>query len=408
MKTKCPCWVFAGVLGCAVLCSQSRASGLVVHEWGTFTSVQGSDGKPLSWTPLSASHLPRFVYNWRAPGGGRENCPWLGEEGKGSISALARLETPVIYFYTDTPKQVDISVRFPKGLITEWYPQASSVGPSAKNGVPTNESRIEWSHVQLLPGSQEAPPTDSSGSHYFTARDTDAAMLRVPQLNAKGSEYEKFLFYRGVANFVAPLRISMKSDTDVSLVNEGSAAISDLFVLRVTGSRAQFIAVDHLASHEQRTIALGDANNGAGLEATSVQLHETMRRSLEQKGLYPKEAEAMVNTWGDSWFKEAGVRVLYILPGAWTESVLPMKPNPKPSELVRVMVGRSEVFSPGKEKRLSHELTQAQTGSKEASRRLEEEVRALGRFGPPALDRVQAILRSEQQGSQATGVASVR
>src|SRR5580658_559406 len=39
-----------------------RASGLVVHEWGTFTSVAGADGQAVEWTPLSApSDLPCFV-----------------------------------------------------------------------------------------------------------------------------------------------------------------------------------------------------------------------------------------------------------------------------------------------------------------------------------------------------------
>ena len=38
-------------------------SDLVVHEWGTFTSVSGSDGVSLEWRPLSGpSDLPSFVY----------------------------------------------------------------------------------------------------------------------------------------------------------------------------------------------------------------------------------------------------------------------------------------------------------------------------------------------------------
>lgn len=404
MKTKCACLLVAGVLGCAAFPSQSQASGLSVHEWGTFTSVQGSDGKTLTWTPLSSSRLPRFVYDWRSPGEGREKCPWLADEGKGSIPALARLETPVVYFYTDEPKEVDVSVRFPKGLITEWFPQASLVGPSAQHGVPNDESRIEWSHVQLLPGSKEVLPADSSGSHYFTARNTDAAIIHTPSLKGHGDgEFEKFLFYRGVANFASPLQVSMKSESALTLVNDGASPIAHLFVLRVTGAQAQLVTLEQLRPGQEQTVLLGNADNCEAVASVSANLVKAMRHSLEQTGLYPREAEAMINTWGDSWFKETGVRVLYVLSPEWTEHTLPMELNPKPGELVRAMVGRSEVISPAIEKRLVRELAEVQKGSQEAERRLRDEIRVMGRFGPPALERAQSILRQEP-----AGVASAR
>jgi hypothetical protein len=37
---------------------------LVVHEWGTFTSIAGRNGTAVDWRPLDgASDLPKFVYN---------------------------------------------------------------------------------------------------------------------------------------------------------------------------------------------------------------------------------------------------------------------------------------------------------------------------------------------------------
>ena len=36
------------------------ASGLIVHEWGTFTSIAGKDGVALEWRPLNgSSDLPK-------------------------------------------------------------------------------------------------------------------------------------------------------------------------------------------------------------------------------------------------------------------------------------------------------------------------------------------------------------
>src|SRR5438105_3119007 len=113
--------LFAGFL------TSSSSRGYVAHEWGTFTSVQGGDGVLLDWRPLETSRLPGFVYNWSNPGLNRQVRPVFGKAG---MIALQRMETPVIYFYSDHAQSVNVSVDFPKGIITEWYPQAKQIGPS--------------------------------------------------------------------------------------------------------------------------------------------------------------------------------------------------------------------------------------------------------------------------------------
>ncbi len=50
------------------------------------------------------------------------------------------METPAIYFYAKEPRTVGVSVQFPRGLITEWYPQASRVGPAMG---PTNSPDVQ-------------------------------------------------------------------------------------------------------------------------------------------------------------------------------------------------------------------------------------------------------------------------
>src|SRR5258708_38628683 len=106
MKTKSQYlkWLLTAVslttAGVAVtlLTAGKRPAGYVAHEWGTFTSVQGADGALLNWRPLESSRLPKFVYNWRNPGLGRQP---IGEliPGKSALVTLQRMETPVIYFY---------------------------------------------------------------------------------------------------------------------------------------------------------------------------------------------------------------------------------------------------------------------------------------------------------------------
>src|SRR5437660_9669809 len=183
----------------------------VAHEWGTFTSVQGADGVSLEWNPLETTKLPKFVYDWTKPGLDRRPAGGLNSGLKSRFLTLQRMETPVIYFYSDAERTVDVTVRFPQGLITEWYPQAHDIGPSAfppnklataldglvrqtgaqprftiaslfgRKGVP--DSRIRWKSIRVLPSGRNADlaaviPTDTSGLHYFAARETDAAFVR--------------------------------------------------------------------------------------------------------------------------------------------------------------------------------------------------------------------------------------
>src|SRR5664279_5667855 len=81
------------------LTMESFGAKYTAHEWGTFTSVQGGNGELLSWRPLKTSELPDFVHNWSKPGLNRFASTMF--VGKGEMTTLQRMETPVIYFYSD-------------------------------------------------------------------------------------------------------------------------------------------------------------------------------------------------------------------------------------------------------------------------------------------------------------------
>ncbi|PYJ98564.1 MAG: hypothetical protein DME23_11715 [Verrucomicrobia bacterium] len=115
----------------SVLAGNDSPENYVAHEWGTFTSVQGADGVLIPWNPLETTKLPKFVYDWSKPGQDRLPAGVLKPGSKSAFVTLQRMETPVIYFYSDTERTIDVTVRFPQGLITEWYPQAHDIGPSA-------------------------------------------------------------------------------------------------------------------------------------------------------------------------------------------------------------------------------------------------------------------------------------
>jgi hypothetical protein len=52
----------------------------------------------------------------------------------------------------------------------------------------------------------------------------------------------------------------------------------------------------------------------------------------------------MLDTWRDSWF-EPGLRVLYLIPRASADAILPLAITPAPRTTARVFVGRMELVT---------------------------------------------------------------
>ena len=73
-------------------------------------------------------------------------------------------------------------------------------------------------------------------------------------------------------------------------------------------------------------------------------LQMDLENILVTQGLYRKEAQAMIETWSNSWFEE-GTRLFYIVPRSVIDSVLPLDIQPSPLETVRVFVGRMEIVT---------------------------------------------------------------
>src|SRR2546427_7939483 len=94
-----------------VFAGSQAAEDFVAHEWGTFTSVQGADGVLLEWNPFVTAELPKFVYDRnRLDNASSRPYPYTGGV-KSAFLALQRMETPVIYFYSDKERTVDVSVK---------------------------------------------------------------------------------------------------------------------------------------------------------------------------------------------------------------------------------------------------------------------------------------------------------
>lgn len=376
--------------------SPGTSANYVAHEWGTFTSVQDGDGRLQPWQSTQVSELPNFVYDWSKPGLNRGSLI----QGKGFMVTLQRMETPVIYFYANQPLTADVDVSFPQGSITEWYPQATQVGPTfvINSNAPAegilNRSGIIWRNLEITPDvkADSSLPQDSSGSHYFAARATAANLVRanVSTPTNAVTELEKFLFYRGTGNFKTPLRVTIDSNSIVTVENTGAQTLAHLFLLNIHDGHGAFGVMDELSSSNSVTWLQLNADNAEHWRQFSLttfqdEIGTQMQAALVSEGLFPDEAKAMVNTWKDSWFTEEGVRVLYILPRSWTDETLPLNLNPRPKDLTRVMVGRAEIITPTLEANLFQLLTKAQNGDSSARDQASVELKKLGRFAGPAL-----------------------
>jgi hypothetical protein len=305
--------------------AETDPAGLVVHEWGTFTSVAGPDGAAVEWLPLNVPRdLPCFVDKVRY-------------HSKGWIVGTVRMETPVLYFYSPQDATVDVRVRFPQGVITEWFPKAlvshENVFPGTLS-TPGLEGAIAWNQVQVRPRGSENFPTERGDSHYFVARQTDAAPLQV------GAQQEKFLFYRGVGSFAPPVRASLRPDGSVSVRSADGQAVGlvdDVMLFQNRNGRMTFTS--HRSGGRPVTLRLPPRTG------TSSSPREEIVRRLVSNGLYHREATAMVDTWRDSWFEE-GTRVFYILPTRAVDPLLPLEITPAPASVARVFVGRIELVTP--------------------------------------------------------------
>lgn len=336
-----------GLLGCCLAISSGLVgrearpvdAGLTAHEWGTFTSIAGAKGQAVVWSPLNGTtDLPGFVEHFRDP------------HFKLGLRGTVRMETPVLYFYDSRETTVSVKVNFSRGVITEWYPHASRVKPQAEmyNAALSSkmpDGSIAWDAVTVAPGLRADFPAEGRDSHYYAARQTSAMPLRVK--TASGEQREKFLFYRGVAAFDVPISVTLTAGGNFVVENHADEEIPKVILFERRGEKVGFRIGGVVAN---RTTLEPPA-----LTEDIDELSRDLEGMLVSQGLYQDEAQAMVETWRNSWFEE-GSRLLYIVPAGFVNRVLPLTINPAPVQTVRVFVGRMEIVTPATERAVERAL----------------------------------------------------
>jgi len=401
-------------------------SGFVVHEWGTNTVVVGSDGSLQRGLHHEGDDLPSFVYDR------------LKQAETLRFPSVDKMETPVDYFYSDTPRTVSVRVDMPLGVPTQWYPAVREFSPPVLTPVsgsaglvdPVNDAHmalstqqcidkytkfssgsLQWGTVKVLgPGelpsiALPAAPLEQFTWSYARQVAANALLVDTPGFALDGSEIkaaqaEQFLFYRGLGNYDSPLRVTAAADPQRLTLNKPVAWQSGApaFVMRVTESQGAFMRVDRLPDSGSAEVGLPDAQALLPLDAFIAQLSQEVTRALRGTGLYDDEATAMVNTWRTQWFGTPGVRVLYVAPNSWLDQTVKLTITPAPDALVRVVVMRVEVITPELEARDVEAARMLDAGRSAQGRAYFE---ALGRFGEPRLRRALSVMGTAAGGQQA-------
>ena len=385
--------------------------GFIVHEWGTNTIVVGSDGSLQRGLHHEEEDLPTFVY---------DRVKAANALGGLSSVAVSKMETPVTYFYSDTPRAVDVAVDFPAGVLTQWYPAVVQfsppmlrhwggpagaqvvdpvLDPGVQFGYPECKEqyshaalgRLDWGHVEVLArdATRTLPAAPLEKSTWSYARDVAANTVEVG--SGTGTQDERFLFYRGLGNLDFPLQVGSLPGGKIAVSNPSKIAMGRLFVINVGKGRGAFTVKDSgVAGGEVFEPAIPSLDGAAELPAYADALAVKVTEALDATGLYHDEARAMVSTWKRQWFGTPGVRVLYLMPQSWTDAAIPLTIDPPPDEMLRVMMIRVEVITPEIEQ--VDAMMAKLLGDAKTEAAGQAYFHALGRFAEPRLRRALAIV----------------
>lgn len=362
-------WMYYCLIFATACFTVQAAERLVVHEWGTFTTLQDEEGQELTGINVDDEPVPPFVHNLSPYVLSRAllTSPYWTYRQKGAPRqhphVTMRLETPVIYFYpprgTRLPMKLDVSVEFRGGWLTEFYPDAEVEAPGIRNeksGVRFEDltsqtvGSLKWRELRV--------GTDAAGP------ETDWPVWNAPRnvasssVTATSGESERYLFYRGVARQRAPLRVAMDRSQhtlqirgnfgDVLGAGE-SVDIPNLWLAHVrSDGKVAYRSLAAMRALQSESALMATTSTQFRKEDYAVdnleQLKSEMHAALIKQGLYPDEATALLTTWRRAYFTSHGLRLFFLVPRVWTDHYLPLSIS-QSADIERVMMGRVELIS---------------------------------------------------------------
>jgi hypothetical protein len=330
---------------------------LVVHEWGTFTSLEDENGLAIGGINTDDEPVPSFVHNLRQIIDGPSEIPrQIFAKGlpvsNPDPDVRVRLETPVIYFHLPTPgpqsMKLDVEVTFHGGWLTQYYPDADASAPGLHllegGGIgkldSTTNGTLAWHGLTI---GTAATGAETKSPVWLAPRAVAAAGITTAK-----NESDRFLFYRGVGNIDPPMQVSRSTDGATLEIHAPSPeALRSVWLVDITGDgRCALRTLDNAANGEADQIFTPGTFAGADYAADNIAaIRESLKSALVRKGLFADEADGLLNTWETSYFRRPGLRLFFVVPTEWTNRVLPLHLSVD-ADIRRVMIGRIEIVTP--------------------------------------------------------------
>ena len=375
-------------------------AGLEVHEWGTFTSMQGSDGIDLEGLHHEEEPLPDFVHNLATlrhpvlpntpntppvpPVPHLPHHPIIHKGLDFDVNGVTqKMETPVIYFHTQARQHVSVHVEFLRGLLTQFFPAPTAVTPATDaDAGPVDMSTVSRSSLtwegDVLPGTHPDAPAVAANDPWAFAREVDAAPFVTTDAHGR-SESEHYIFYRGLGSFSLPIRVTAGDQGQPLLANGATEALPVAFTVEVGSDTARFRRLGAVAANAPLDASV-DALPLEPKAPAMDRLAAALTADLIAQGLFADEARAMVRTWSRQWFGTPGTRVLYLVPQTEIARVLPLTITPAPLKTVRVLLGRLEYLTPATEAQVESALKGRRSADAQVRTEAEATLAKLNRF----------------------------
>ncbi len=346
----------------------SWAQNLVVHEWGTFTAKYNDVGLPYAKMNTKVEEpLPNFVNKVNFKDSSivvttyneiyKVNCSYYGYNLE-LQNDLIKMETPIIYFYAEQAiNDIDVTVQFNNGSISEYYPMPFKYeGPEnllkyAEKKFNGNEYNggfnldfkkyngfAKWK-VNVLASKDNKLCTYKSETVpeiWQAPRNTQANIIECM------GQQEKYIFYRGLGGFQNPLIPKYTQNGALQIENTLNEPISFMLIYeKLADGLVNIWDVTSLNAKDNKIII------NKKITITESTWHTSYRKEFENKlvenGLFADEAKAMLSTWEKSYFGTLGVKIFYIVPSKFIDSILPLTISAPVQDMRRVMVGRTEI-----------------------------------------------------------------
>lgn len=332
MKTTYGLFLFLAFTG--VVNAQNK---LVVHEWGTFTTLTSSDGQQYEAPLRSLEELPSFVlsqtyqYTDYDPKDGR-----LLQGNAIMYGANMGMETPVLYFYSEKALDFQFNVTFKNGTISQFFPRPTQtedfISPAKSIQLQGHTGYATWKG-HIWEKSKPVSPTFSDQQANAIWNHPRAVASNIVEVSG---QREKYLFYRGLGYYACPIRVENDLDRVVKITNTSNEFLP-------------FYVCTEMVDGELLIHSFGSLESNHCVSFTrdqklEINVREKMIEALVAEGLYEDEAKAMIATWNESYFESSGLKVFWIVPQSIINDLLPITMNPQPTELKRAFFGRIEVM----------------------------------------------------------------